>query len=141
MNFDRSVFIKTELERIEARKVMEAFDESRYACSKPQPKLQGDYQAWRAALNNLRAQQEHQGNRYDFNTTPACHLLQRHALTISCMACNKHIITNNRLVNMELLQTYAPDVWLLYNEELEIFKNKLDKELEALRKDAETVIA
>lgn len=35
----------------------------RYACNKPAPKLQGDLQAWRAALNNLRAQQEHQGNR------------------------------------------------------------------------------
>jgi hypothetical protein len=44
-----------------------------------------------------------------------------------------------RLVNMELLQTYAPDVWLLYNEELERFKGRLDKELEALRKEADMV--
>jgi len=36
----------------------------RYAGKKPDPQLQGDLQAWRAALNNLRAQQEHLGNRY-----------------------------------------------------------------------------
>jgi len=46
---------------------------------------------------------------------------------------------NTRLVNMELLQSYAPDVWLLYNEELERFKGQLDKELEGLRKEAEMV--
>lgn len=40
---------------------------------------------------------------------------------------------------MELLQTFAPDVWLLYNRELEAFKFRLDKELEGLRKEAELV--
>jgi hypothetical protein len=40
---------------------------------------------------------------------------------------------------MELLQTFAPDVWLLYNKELEEFKGQLDTELEALRKEAEMV--
>lgn len=45
----------------------------------------------------------------------------------------------NRLVNMELLQSYAPDVWLLYNQELERFKGQLDKELEGLRKEADMV--
>lgn len=40
---------------------------------------------------------------------------------------------------MELLQSFAPDVWLLYNRELEAFKGRLDKELEGLRKEAELV--
>ena len=40
---------------------------------------------------------------------------------------------------MELLQTFASDVWLLYNRELEAFKGRLDKELEGLRKEAELV--
>ena len=40
---------------------------------------------------------------------------------------------------MELLQSFAPDVWLLYNKELEAFKGQLDQELEALRKEAELV--
>lgn len=62
-SFDRSVFIRQELERIAAGKPMEPLDETRYACNKPAPKLQGDLQAWRTALNNLRAQQEHHGNR------------------------------------------------------------------------------
>ena len=44
-----------------------------------------------------------------------------------------------RVVNMELLQSFAPDVWLLYNRELEAFKGRLDKELEGLRKEAELV--
>lgn len=35
----------------------------RYAGNKPDPQLQGDLQAWRAALNNLRAQREQQGNK------------------------------------------------------------------------------
>lgn len=35
----------------------------RYAGKKPDPQLQGDLQAWRIALNNLRAQHEHQGNK------------------------------------------------------------------------------
>lgn len=48
---------------------------------------------------------------------------------------------NTRLVNMELLQSYAPDVWLLYNEELERFKGQLDRELEALRKEGDMVRA
>eukprot|EP00624_Nannochloropsis_granulata_P007701 evm.model.NODE_9036_length_22116_cov_22.491907.6 len=38
---------------------------------------------------------------------------------------------------MELLQSFAPDVWLLYNRELEAFKGRLDKELQGLRKEAE----
>ena len=40
---------------------------------------------------------------------------------------------------MELLQSFAPDVWLLYNRELEAFKGRLDKEVEGLRKEAELV--
>lgn len=40
---------------------------------------------------------------------------------------------------MELLQNFAPDVWLAYNRELETFKGNLDKELESLRKEAELV--
>ncbi|GAB5033127.1 pre-mrna-splicing factor spf27 homolog [Nannochloropsis oceanica] len=106
VTFEKSFFIRTELERVAAGKPMAPFDESRYAGKKPDPQLQGDLQAWRAALNNLRAQQEHLGN---------------------------------RVVNMELLQSFAPDVWLLYNRELEAFKGRLDKELEGLRKEAELI--
>lgn len=40
---------------------------------------------------------------------------------------------------MELLQNYAPDVWLMYNTELEKSKAKMAKELEGLKKEAEAV--
>lgn len=52
---------------------------------------------------------------------------------------SQNITHIHRVVNMELLQTFAPDVWLLYNKELEEFKGQLDTELEALRKEAEMV--
>lgn len=129
-----------------------------YACNKPAPKLQGDLQAWRAALNNLRAQQEHQGNRLVFRLLNClvwvvififvCLWASIDAVLSDCAhyCCPSTQIqirtpkpTIPRLVNMELLQTYAPDVWLLYNEELERFKGQLDKELEAVRKEADIV--
>jgi hypothetical protein len=44
-----------------------------------------------------------------------------------------------RLLNLELLQNYAPDVWLMYNNELERSKARASKELESLKKGAEAV--
>jgi len=44
-----------------------------------------------------------------------------------------------RLVNTELLQSFGSEAWLLYNSELEARKGRIDKELEGLKKEAETV--
>jgi hypothetical protein len=43
------------------------------------------------------------------------------------------------MVNMELLQTYAAETWLTHNQELEVVKAKLEKDLEKLKKEGETV--
>ena len=40
---------------------------------------------------------------------------------------------------MELLQIYAPEVWLLYIKELEALKGKLERDLNQLKRDGESV--
>lgn len=59
-----SPLLKAEWARVRAGKAMDTMDTSRYELQPPQGAAAEDETAWRRALNNARAQTEHQHNRY-----------------------------------------------------------------------------
>jgi len=58
-----SSLIRAELLRVSEGRPMPPLDASRYRLDPPPPDRRGDAGAWRACLDNARAQLEHQGNR------------------------------------------------------------------------------
>lgn len=59
----QSPLLKAEWARVRAGKAMDTMDTSRYELQPPQGAAAEDETAWKRALNNARAQTEHQHNR------------------------------------------------------------------------------
>lgn len=63
LNFDGTVFLKREMERVRKRVPMKPLEKERYQLNPPLASRVGDVDAWVSALNNARAQLEHQQGR------------------------------------------------------------------------------
>ena len=102
--------------RIESQQPFPQLDTLRYQLPGP-ASSPGTIEEWEAALNNARAQLEHQKLRY-VQTLPMWCMLNEYG---------------DRQSNIALLQNYGANAWRVQNYLLEATSKNLDKSLEELK--------
>eukprot|EP00299_Pterocystis_sp_00344_P013424 c6575_g1_i2.p1 GENE.c6575_g1_i2~~c6575_g1_i2.p1 ORF type:complete len:205 (+),score=47.71 c6575_g1_i2:67-681(+) len=96
LNFENSAFLQSEFERVSRGEPMAAMDISRYQLERPNTEQWNDLNAWTRAVENAKAQKEHQ---------------------------------QLRLMNLELLHRYGPNMLLKQNEQLSQLNTRYDAQV------------
>lgn len=108
--------LKTELERARKNEPLPALDTHRYQLPAP-TSTPGSDEEWKAALDNARAQLQHQRLRWVTSLVPRFHIL----------------IAAPSQTNLALLQTYGPNAYRINNYLLEATTKQVEKASEDLK--------